>query len=232
MSIYKTYILLTNDFIFARGLELEIKTRYKDVRIITGIYENGTRLIDILKKDDAFQSHTIALCDLDAVSDRTTKEIASLMLPCITFSRSESKNADLVRPFYNDALFALLEAKSSFEISGENIEPQHFAQNEVQDVSLYYSQNIDKPTPIYLSEGSLYILGNKIKLSKKEYALISLLLERKGSIVTYSEAASIFSGKTDSNTVNVYIRYLRKKIAEVTSLNVIENIREVGYIIR
>lgn len=229
MSIYKTYILLTSDFVFARGIELEIKNRIKDARIVSGLRENGTKLIDLLKKDDAFPKQVLVICDLDTISTKSIKELAVLGIGLITFSRDKEKGADLIRPFYIHELFSLIE-KGRTGDAGQSADNSENAEKEPKNLSLYNAS--DKTAPVYLSDGHLYVLGSKIKLSKKEYALMNLLLMKKGNIVTYAEAAKIFNGNPDSNTVNVYIRYLRKKIAEVTSLNIIENIRETGYIIR
>ena len=66
----------------------------------------------------------------------------------------------------------------------------------------------------------------------KEFDLLCILLENKGNIITREQLLSKI-WKTDidveTRTVDVHIRYLRKKLNDE---NIIETIRGVGYRIK
>jgi len=72
----------------------------------------------------------------------------------------------------------------------------------------------------------------EIFLTVKEFDLLCLLLENKGNILTREQLLSKI-WKTDADvetrTVDVHIRYLRKKLSDE---NIIETIRGIGYRIK
>ena len=73
--------------------------------------------------------------------------------------------------------------------------------------------------------------GEKVELSKKEFALLSLLIDKKGTAVSRAEATEkIFGG--ESNVVDVYVKYLRQKIDEHFGIKLISSVRGVGYMIK
>ena len=76
--------------------------------------------------------------------------------------------------------------------------------------------------------------GKKIKLSKKEYALLEFLLRNKGKILTKQQIINhVWDYDADilPNTVEVYIGYLRDKIDRPFKKNpsLINTIRGFGY---
>lgn len=79
--------------------------------------------------------------------------------------------------------------------------------------------------------------GQPIELSSKEYALLELLLQRKGTVVTLATILdrvwnSDYRAGEDSNVVAVYITYLRKKIDKPFGSNLIQTVRGTGYLLR
>jgi len=71
--------------------------------------------------------------------------------------------------------------------------------------------------------------GNKISLSKKEFALLEYLMRNKGKILTKQQIIDHvwdFSADVLPNTVEVYIGYLRKKIGKP---DLIKTVRGFGY---
>lgn len=77
--------------------------------------------------------------------------------------------------------------------------------------------------------------GVPIDLTAREFALLELLLRRKGEALTKSDILEHvwdydFDG--DSNIVEVYVGYLRKKIDVPFGTKTIRTIRGVGYLIR
>lgn len=72
--------------------------------------------------------------------------------------------------------------------------------------------------------------GEKVDLSQKEFEILSFLMGNIGRVVSRSrleESLYSWSSDIESNTVEVHIHYLRKKL----NTNIIRTVRGVGYII-
>ncbi|MGH2443018.1 MAG: response regulator transcription factor [Chloroflexota bacterium] len=77
--------------------------------------------------------------------------------------------------------------------------------------------------------------GDLIRLSSKEYAILEYLMTRAGQVVTRTmllEAIWDYDFHPGSNVVDVYIRYLRRKIDEPYEMRLLETLRGTGYRIR
>ena len=85
---------------------------------------------------------------------------------------------------------------------------------------------------LHASSHSATYRGERIALSKKEYALLVLLIEKKGAALSRGEAAEKIFGGENSNVVDVYIKYLRQKIDERFGVKMISSVRGVGYVIK
>lgn len=77
--------------------------------------------------------------------------------------------------------------------------------------------------------------GDEVELTRKEFDLLHCLLEHRGKVMNRSELLNQvwgydFAGET--NTVDVYVRFLRSKIDDRFGLELIETVRGVGYVIR
>ena len=76
--------------------------------------------------------------------------------------------------------------------------------------------------------------GRVIELSSKEYSILEYLMRNSGSVLSRESIRNhIWSWdyEGESNVVDVYIRYLRKKIDEGESHKLIHTIRGAGYMI-
>lgn len=74
--------------------------------------------------------------------------------------------------------------------------------------------------------------GNKIELTVREYAILEYLARNKNVVVSREQIrANIWNVEEDinSNVVDVYIRYLRKKIDDNYEDKLIQTIRGIGY---
>ncbi len=72
----------------------------------------------------------------------------------------------------------------------------------------------------------------EISLSQKEFALLEFLMRHKGQVVTRTQIAEhVWDLHFDpmSNTIDVYINFLRKKIDPPAGKSLIETIRGSGY---
>ncbi len=74
--------------------------------------------------------------------------------------------------------------------------------------------------------------GEPIELTNKEYALLALLMRRPGQVLTRTQIAEQIwdmDFDNESNVIDVYIRYLRKKIDADGARPLIHTVRGAGY---
>ncbi len=74
--------------------------------------------------------------------------------------------------------------------------------------------------------------GQRIDLTNKEFALLHLLLQHKGEVMSRSQIASQvwdMNFDSDTNVVDVAIRRLRAKIDDDFSVKLIQTVRGMGY---
>lgn len=102
-------------------------------------------------------------------------------------------------------------------------------------------RRVDPREPTQLTYGDLVVDlrrhrvergGRPIALSSKEFALLEYLLRNQGRVVTRSQILDHVWGydyAPDSNLVDVYITYLRRKLDRGKSPSLIRTIRGVGY---
>lgn len=73
--------------------------------------------------------------------------------------------------------------------------------------------------------------GEPVELSSKEFAVLELLLQNVGRVLTRSQLEQSLYGWSegaDSNTIEVFIHHLRKKLGS----NFIQTLRGIGYTVR
>ena len=77
--------------------------------------------------------------------------------------------------------------------------------------------------------------GREVELTRREFDLLRCLLENKEKVVTREvllDRVWGFDFVGETNTVDVYIRFLRAKIDEKFGVKLIHTVRGVGYVIR
>lgn len=78
----------------------------------------------------------------------------------------------------------------------------------------------------------VYRDGKEIQLSSKEYRLLDYMMRRPGHVCTRTMIGEHIWGYNftdDSNVIDVYISYLRKKIDKGFNGRLIHTVRDVGY---
>lgn len=81
----------------------------------------------------------------------------------------------------------------------------------------------------------VYRGDNKINLTSREFAILELLVRNKGIVLSREKIEEhILSYDYDgsSNIIDVYIRYLRRKIDDDYDTKLIQTVRGFGYVIR
>jgi two-component system copper resistance phosphate regulon response regulator CusR len=76
--------------------------------------------------------------------------------------------------------------------------------------------------------------GQRIDLSAKEFALLSLLAQKAGEVLSRTQIASLvwdIHFDSDTNVVEVAIRRLRAKIDDPFDVKLIHTVRGVGYVL-
>lgn len=77
--------------------------------------------------------------------------------------------------------------------------------------------------------------GKEVKLSGKEFALLRYMIQNEGIVLSRSrleEHLWNFDYAGGSNVIDVYIRYLRKKIDEGYEQKLIHTVRGAGYVLK
>ena len=79
------------------------------------------------------------------------------------------------------------------------------------------------------------VRDQSVELTKKEFDLLHQLLENKGRVLTREallDSVWGFDFVGETNSVDVYIRFLRSKLDEAFGIKLIHTVRGVGYVIR
>ena len=91
------------------------------------------------------------------------------------------------------------------------------------------------PLSMDVERHQVTVKGQEVELTKKEFDLLRHLLENKGRVLTREallDSVWGFDFVGETNSVDVYIRFLRSKIDEAFGIKLIHTVRGVGYVIR
>ena len=91
------------------------------------------------------------------------------------------------------------------------------------------------PLTMDVDRHEVSVNGQGVELTKKEFDLLHHLLENKGRVLSREvllDGVWGFDFVGETNSVDVYIRFLRSKIDENFGVKLIHTVRGVGYVIR
>jgi DNA-binding response OmpR family regulator len=126
----------------------------------------------------------------------------------------------LVKPFATEELFARLRALRRRALTHE---PKGDALLATDGISLDPQRH------------EVLVLGQPVALTRREFDLLHLLLKNEGIVLTRDMILERVWGWNylgSSNIVDVYVGYLRQKLAQHGVAGVIQTVRGVGYVLR
>lgn len=88
---------------------------------------------------------------------------------------------------------------------------------------------------VHIDTHKVYRAGKEIHLSGKEFALLRYMVQNEGIVLSrerLEEHLWNFDYAGGSNVIDVYIRYLRRKIDEGFDQKLIHTVRGAGYVLR
>ena len=219
-------ILLVED---DRSLSRAVSTILQKNNYSVDCVENGQTALDYLEKDiyDAVIMD-IMMPVMDGITAlknlrKRGSNIPVLMLTAKTEIDDKVEGLDngandyLTKPFDTRELLARIRVMMRRK-------PQ-FTSNQLKIADLILDRDTRKVTRA----------GNEIDLSAKEFMVLECLMRNKNIVMTRQQIeqnAWDFDFEGGSNVIDVYIRYLRKKIDAKYEQKLIHTVRGVGYVMR
>lgn len=96
-------------------------------------------------------------------------------------------------------------------------------------------QMVMGPLTLDVARHLVTVEGESVELTGREFSLLQTLLENAGIVLSREvlmERVWGYDYVGETNLVDVYIRYLRAKIADKTDRKLIQTVRGVGYVMR
>ncbi len=236
-------LIVSEDIPFSRMLTLELQSLHRTVSVVPNL--SLSELTDAVLSQTPYK---LLILDLDVTYvglEKILNLASEKKLPAILFGYPDSDamtpqkqrlyNSDIYhyvfpRPFLlNQFLYCakeLLHYKETVLPETTGSVPMQMKQYSAADDLLI---NRDAHTVTYKN--------NPIALTKTEYTLLSCLMEQRGTVLTRGELyRAVWKAPEEndsaSNVVDVYIRYIRKKLDDAYHVRIIETVRGVGYVIR
>lgn len=214
-------LVVEDDASISRLLQLELMHRGAEVEIVA----DGSRALEAVSR---FSPNVIVLDimlpglwgdQILASLRRSGNRTPVLMLTARDAQRDKigalETGADdyLTKPFDINELVARLRAILR-RVEGEEI-------RRVGDLELFTEQRLVRR-------------GNReIELTSREFALLEYLVQNTGRVLTREQILSrIWDDDADTNVVDVYVGYLRRKIDSPDQERLIQTVRGVGFVIR
>lgn len=210
-------LIATKDTVFCRMLTLEFSEKGFSVLCAQSTEET----------EQLYSRAQLALIDADFLSE---DNLPNFPYDVILFGYAETfdqiptqeltKYHTLIRPFAIEDFFADL------------LVPEE----ENGSIHLRVPKRKSPAESLALDENThtVYYKGEKIALTQKEFALLALLFENRGSPISREEALhTVFSDAgASTNVVDVYVNYLRAKIDHKFGVRIISTVRGCGYMIQ
>ena len=199
-------VVLSEDTVFGRMLELEFAHRGLTVQVSPTLAEGDRADVLILDLDSA----------LAPPAEKSRKMVGFSRRPAISAKDARSCSMILRRPFRMSLLRreVLLPADATPPPEPEKPLPVVFPRRR----------------EVILTEKGrrLTCEGKTAVLSKQEFRIMRLLLQKRGQVVTREELLEVIGPGSD-NRVEVYICYLRRKTDRFPAGRLIRTVHKKGY---
>ncbi len=217
------------------------------------IVEDEPNLLNIIKKKLTSENYSVDTCDngVDALDfiDLTPYDliILDIMLPKL----NGLSVLDNMRKNKNTTPVILLTAKDSIQdkvtgldLGADDYLIKPFSFDELlARIRALTRRNFENPSnefkiaDLVLNIKTHTVLRNgiNIELSNKEFAILEYLIQNKGVVVSRDQIEShvwSYDFNFNSNVVDVYIRYLRRKIDKDFDKKLIHTVRGTGYVLK
>jgi two-component system, OmpR family, copper resistance phosphate regulon response regulator CusR len=217
------------------------------------IVEDEKRMVELLQKGLTEEGHTVA-CARDgrgglelATSYEFDVIILDIMMPRMDgyqlarLLRSEKISTPLLMLTAKDAVHDVVHG---LDVGADDYMTKPFSFNELLARLRAVKRRARIPQPVHLQVGDLVIDpathevsrdGVRISLTRTEYSLLEQLAYRAGTVVrrrSLIEAVWGVDWEIEDNTLDVFVRLLRKKVEEGTRQKLIHTVRGVGYTLR
>lgn len=197
---------VTNAYTGKEALDKYEETSFDLILLDVMIPElNGLEVLRRIRQKDE-NIRIIMLTARDAVMDKVS-------------GLDSGANDYMTKPFEIEELLARIRAQ---------LKQSEIGQNARQEEMIF------KNIKVLPSSREVFIDGEDVYLTQKEYDLFFYLLSNKNQVLSREQIIETVWGYDyfgDTNTVDVYVRYLRKKI-DRESPSVISSVRGIGYMIK
>ncbi|KAB7671128.1 response regulator transcription factor [Bacillus sp. B1-b2] len=226
----KKILIIEDEKNLARFIELELKYEGYDTEVLS---DGRSGLNKAIAEDWDVILLDLMLPELNGLEVcrriRQTKNTPILMITARDSVLDRVAGLDsgaddyLIKPFAIEELLARLRALfRRFESSSEQKE-HHLTRLTFKDLTLELESHIAKK-------------GNdNLSLTKREYDLLNMFMSNINIVLTREVLLDKIWGyesEVETNVIDVYVRYLRNKIDPTGSMNYIETVRGIGYVMR
>lgn len=195
------------------GLEGLIKYReQKWSLVLLDLMLPGLNGLDVLRRIRATETTTPVI--LLTAKSGTEDKVTGLDL---------GANDYVTKPFDIEELLARVRSAIRFSNASPSLEMKE------ENVHIYESLMLNEQTREVTRN------GQSINLTPREYDLLLYLLQHPNQVLTREQLLDAvwgFDYYGDTNVVDVYIRYVRKKIEENHKTSLIQTVRGVGYVLK
>lgn len=214
-------LILTKDKIFARMLYLEISAFCPRVSVAESFSEET-------RKEISCADFTVLDAEIFAAMPADTAELEGTQVLLFGYPEILSQVAPKIAAGFR--IFT-----RPFSITG--FISSFFEKSEEADFGVRVAKHRKSAADSLILNEKEHTVSYKretVELTKREFALLLYLIKNKGGTVTRAQAAKAIWEKddTDTNIVDVYVRYLREKLDEKFGIKLISTVRGIGYTIK
>lgn len=183
----------------------------------------GFRLPEIIVLDSCYENESI-IKFINA-----SRKICEYEIPVLMLMNKENLYEKIMRYYlYIDDFILKPFHGDEFSVRVYNIIKKRHIKSNSSTVYEYKGLRVD------IARRYVCYCGEEIMLTKTEYELLLFLIKNKDIVLSRNDIINNVWGYEyagETNIVDVYVRYLRKKIDKRFNLNIIKTLRGVGYFI-